>query len=87
MSIYPLLLVLPRFFIPFFKMIKDFQSILHGILKIEITLLLFILYIFIVIPMSFVQKLNLLLVKTNSMSSWVDFKEKYRTLEDLKGEG
>lgn len=67
-------------------MLKNFRQILHFILYLEVSLLLLILYVFIIIPMSFVRKTGNK-EPEDEKSYWVDFKEKYQTIADLKKEG
>lgn len=67
---------------------KKIRKILHLILKIEISVLFFILYYVVIVPMAFFQKIsNFLKGKSVTKTNWNDFSEKYQTIEDLGGEG
>jgi hypothetical protein len=69
-------------------MFKSIRIALHFILKIEISVLLFILYYVVIVPMSFFQKiLNLFSQKHFINSNWETFSEKYKALDDLRREG
>ncbi len=61
-----------------------FRSILHFAAYWQLTLLLFILYLLIVVPLGLVQKL--LHPQKPATTYWQDFKENYQTIHDL-GEG
>jgi hypothetical protein len=70
------------------KLLKVVRKILHPIVILEISILLGILYIFIIIPFSLIQKLSRMNKKMRTISSnWVKFREDYSTIDDLNTEG
>ncbi len=60
---------------------KAFRRALHRIAVFQISLLLFLLYLAVVVPLGFLEKL---LVRPSSGSQWQDFQLKYHNLEDLQ---
>lgn len=60
-------------------MLRKVRQILHTLAVWQLTVLLFILYLIVVMPLGILERLFI-----HRLSGWVNFKDSYQTLHDLQ---